>query len=206
MTDGTLREQGIKTLICGALSPEMLNYGESIGLRIIHGIAGELKKSCRLIANGDWTSPNIGFPDAADNAGIRVPRGVPVKERMDSQAGRVWWLRNWSGREGFRQSFAGEVDSGPGRILCLPEMRIEKTSRTRNTMLTIPLSCVQLLNDQGIKACYGTSEPYTGSFCSFRLSDIAGNQDLVFPSEAGSDRSAHHLPRASWSERTRLKE
>jgi hypothetical protein len=73
-------------------------------------------------------------------------------------------------------------------------------------MLTIPLSSVQLLNDQGIRACYGTSEPYMGSFCSFWLSDIAGNQDLVFPSGAGSDRLAHHLPKATWSERTRLKE
>ncbi len=73
-------------------------------------------------------------------------------------------------------------------------------------MLAVPLFCVQLLNDQGIRACYGASELHTGSFCSFRLSDIADNLDLVFPAGAGSDRLAHHLPRATWSERTRLRE
>ena len=41
----TLRDPGIETLICGALSLEMLNYGESIGLRIMHGIAGEVRGS-----------------------------------------------------------------------------------------------------------------------------------------------------------------
>ncbi len=39
-----LRDQGIKTLICGALSPEMLNYGESLGMKIIHGIAGDIEE------------------------------------------------------------------------------------------------------------------------------------------------------------------
>ncbi len=46
-----------------------------------------LKKSCRLIANKNWTSPNIGFPDAADNAGTRVARSAAARARMGSQAG-----------------------------------------------------------------------------------------------------------------------
>jgi predicted Fe-Mo cluster-binding NifX family protein len=43
----TLREKRVKTLICGALSPEILNYGESIGLKIIHGIAGDIEEVLR---------------------------------------------------------------------------------------------------------------------------------------------------------------
>ena len=118
----------------------MLNYGESIGLKIIHGIAGDIEEVLQAYRERKLDQPNIGFPDAADNAGIRAAGGVPVEERTESTRGRVWWLRNRSGREGFRQSFAGEVGGRPGRILCLPEMRIEKTARTRDTMLAVPLS------------------------------------------------------------------
>ena len=70
----TLREQGVEILICGALSPEMLNYGESIGLKIIHGIAGDIDEVLQAYREGSWTSPNTGFPDAVENAGTRAAR------------------------------------------------------------------------------------------------------------------------------------
>ncbi len=58
----TLREQGIETLICGALSPEMLNYGESIDLRIIHGIAGEIEEVLRAYREGRLDQPQYWLP------------------------------------------------------------------------------------------------------------------------------------------------
>jgi predicted Fe-Mo cluster-binding NifX family protein len=58
----TLREQGIETLICGALSPETLNYGESIGLRIIHGIAGEIEEILQAYREKKLDQPKYRLP------------------------------------------------------------------------------------------------------------------------------------------------
>lgn len=57
-----LREQGIDTLICGALSPEILNYGESIGLRIIHGIAGDIEEVLRAHIERKLDQPRYWLP------------------------------------------------------------------------------------------------------------------------------------------------
>jgi predicted Fe-Mo cluster-binding NifX family protein len=57
-----LREQGIKTLICGALSPEMLNYIESIGLTVIHGIAGEVDEILRAHREEKLDLPQYWLP------------------------------------------------------------------------------------------------------------------------------------------------
>src|SRR5208337_53064 len=49
------------------------------------GLRAISKKSCRLIANGNWTSPDIGFPDAADNAGtgamLHAPKGFSIRRK-----------------------------------------------------------------------------------------------------------------------------
>jgi predicted Fe-Mo cluster-binding NifX family protein len=58
----TLREQGTKTLICGALSPEMLNYGEGIGLRIIHGIAGDIEEVLQAYRERKLDRPRYWIP------------------------------------------------------------------------------------------------------------------------------------------------
>ncbi|MGC8493566.1 MAG: NifB/NifX family molybdenum-iron cluster-binding protein [Syntrophobacteraceae bacterium] len=58
----TLRKQGIDTVICGALSPEMLNYGESLGLRIIHGIAGDIGEVLQAYRKGELDRPRYWLP------------------------------------------------------------------------------------------------------------------------------------------------
>ena len=58
----TLREKGTRTLICGALSPEMLNYGESIGLRIIHGIAGDIEEVLQAYRERKLDPPQYWIP------------------------------------------------------------------------------------------------------------------------------------------------
>ncbi len=58
----TLQGKGIKTLICGALSPEMLNYGESIGLRIIHGIAGDIDEVLQAYRERKLDRPQYWLP------------------------------------------------------------------------------------------------------------------------------------------------
>ena len=66
----SLREQGITTLICGALSPEMLNHGESIGLKIIHGIAGDIEEVLQAYRERKLDQPQI--------LASRMPRTTPV--------------------------------------------------------------------------------------------------------------------------------
>ncbi|MHC1724498.1 MAG: NifB/NifX family molybdenum-iron cluster-binding protein [Syntrophobacteraceae bacterium] len=58
----SLREQGIGTLICGALSPEILNYGESIGLKIVHGVAGEIEEVLQAYRDQKLDQPQYWLP------------------------------------------------------------------------------------------------------------------------------------------------
>jgi predicted Fe-Mo cluster-binding NifX family protein len=58
----TLLEQGTKTLICGALSTGMLNYGESIGLEIIHGVAGDIEEVLRAYHDQKLDQPKYWLP------------------------------------------------------------------------------------------------------------------------------------------------
>lgn len=58
----TLQQQGIDIVICGALSPEMLNYGESLGLRIIHGIAGDIGEVLQAYRKGELDRPRYWLP------------------------------------------------------------------------------------------------------------------------------------------------
>lgn len=57
-----LWEQGAKTVICGALSPEALNYGQSIGLRIIHGIAGDIEEVLGAYHDQKLDQPQYWLP------------------------------------------------------------------------------------------------------------------------------------------------
>ena len=80
----TLREKGIKTLICGALSPEMLNYGESIGLRIIHGIAGNIEEVLQAYRERKLDQPRYWLPGCRGQCRYRgnaaCAKGVQYKE------------------------------------------------------------------------------------------------------------------------------
>ncbi|MDR3567383.1 MAG: NifB/NifX family molybdenum-iron cluster-binding protein [Syntrophobacteraceae bacterium] len=58
----TLRRQGINTVICGALSPAMLSYAESLGFRIIHGIAGEIQEVLEAYCKGELDCPRYWLP------------------------------------------------------------------------------------------------------------------------------------------------
>ena len=37
-----LQKQGVSTLICGALSPDLLQYANHLGLHVIYGVAGDI--------------------------------------------------------------------------------------------------------------------------------------------------------------------
>ncbi len=68
----TLKQQGIDTVICGALSPEMLIYGEGMGIRIIHGIAGDVGEILGAYRQGVLDSPRYWLPGCR---GVRRYKG-----------------------------------------------------------------------------------------------------------------------------------
>ncbi len=94
----SLHRQGITIVICGALSPEMLTYGESLGLKIIHGIAGDIGEVLEAYRKGALDNPRYWLPGCrgqrrykggahcgANAAGIG-PQG-PTPARKDPEAG-----------------------------------------------------------------------------------------------------------------------
>ena len=93
----TLRRQGIDIVICGALSPKMLNYCENIGLRIIHGIAGDIGEVFQAYCSGELDRPRYWLPGCGGQG--RYREGAKC---MDKPAG-------------------AEQGGGPGGLCVCPE-------------------------------------------------------------------------------------
>ncbi|MEN6483915.1 MAG: hypothetical protein ABFD98_03435 [Syntrophobacteraceae bacterium] len=73
----TLKDRGVRVLICGALSPETLGYAESLGFRIIHGIAGEIDEILEAYRGQKLNRPQYWLPGRFGQCGRRgcVPAG-----------------------------------------------------------------------------------------------------------------------------------
>lgn len=102
-----LREEGIKTLICGVLSPEVLRYGESLGLRILSGVAGEIDEVLRAYRERKLDQPQYRLP------GCRGPR------RCRGGAGCVGRARGGGKGQG------GRTGGGPAGKRAVPSWRME---------------------------------------------------------------------------------
>jgi predicted Fe-Mo cluster-binding NifX family protein len=63
-----LRERGVTTLICGALSPELLYYAEKLGIKVVCGVAGEVEEVRRSYWQEGLDQPQFWLP------GCRGPR------------------------------------------------------------------------------------------------------------------------------------
>jgi predicted Fe-Mo cluster-binding NifX family protein len=57
-----LHKEGVGTLICGALSPEVLSFGEHLGMRIIHGVAGEIGEVLHAYREKRLDQPSFRLP------------------------------------------------------------------------------------------------------------------------------------------------
>ncbi|MEW6660068.1 MAG: hypothetical protein AB1424_15530 [Thermodesulfobacteriota bacterium] len=57
-----LQGRGVTTLICGALSPDLLQQGERLGLRIICGVAGEVGEVLRSYWQDRLDQPRFRLP------------------------------------------------------------------------------------------------------------------------------------------------
>lgn len=73
----TLREQGIRILIFGALSPETFNFAKH-RFRNHHGMAWEIEEVLHAYREVKLGQPDIGSRDVADNGGTRPARRVVI--------------------------------------------------------------------------------------------------------------------------------
>ncbi len=57
-----LKAQNVTTLICGAVSRELLFYAEGLGFRVFHGVAGEVRKVVEAYAAGRLDEREFWMP------------------------------------------------------------------------------------------------------------------------------------------------
>lgn len=119
-----LRRRGVKILICGALSPDLLAYGEQIGLQIIAGVAGEIDEVVQAFVSRQLDQPRFWLP------GCRGPRryrlrctleGGPRREPETGEEGQK--PEAAVGRDRTRASTAGPHSrnkGGPGGLCVCP--------------------------------------------------------------------------------------
>jgi predicted Fe-Mo cluster-binding NifX family protein len=63
-----LREKGVRTLICGALSPDLRHYAKKLGIKIVCGVAGGIDEVRRSFWHNQLDQPQFWLP------GCRGPR------------------------------------------------------------------------------------------------------------------------------------
>jgi predicted Fe-Mo cluster-binding NifX family protein len=63
-----LREKGVSTLICGALSADLLLYAQELGLTVVSGVAGEVQEVVQSYWQNTLDHPRFWLP------GCRGPR------------------------------------------------------------------------------------------------------------------------------------
>lgn len=88
-----LREKGVKTLICGALSPDLLHYAGELGMAVVCGVAGEVEEVRQSYWRNQLDQPQFWLP------GCR---------------GRRRYRSGWKGVKGC-QDFAKGSNRGPKR-------------------------------------------------------------------------------------------
>lgn len=67
-----LRERGIDILICGALSPDLLSYGRSLGIQIIPGISGFIDEVLVAFREKKLSQPCFRLPGCMRGRGYRT--------------------------------------------------------------------------------------------------------------------------------------
>jgi len=57
-----LKAKAVSTLICGALTSDLLAFGEQLGFRIIHGVAGEVEEVIEAYRQDQLDQPRFRLP------------------------------------------------------------------------------------------------------------------------------------------------
>lgn len=116
-----MREEGVKTLVCGALRPEMLNYGQSMGLRIIHGVAGDIEEVLKAYREQRLDQPQYWLPGCrgqrrykgGGSCAVNAVSGVPFEEESAKPA------KGAAGKNSVRTG-RNKAAGGPGGFCVCP--------------------------------------------------------------------------------------
>lgn len=84
----TLHDKGVNTLICGALSPDLLSFGEKLGLNIIHGVAGGIHEVVEAYHEDRLHEPRFWLPGCQGPQ--RCRQGVPYQDKGGEGAEQAW--------------------------------------------------------------------------------------------------------------------
>lgn len=57
-----LRSEGVRILICGALSPDLLSYGNRLGFQIVYGVAGDIDEVLQAFQTQKLGQPQFRLP------------------------------------------------------------------------------------------------------------------------------------------------
>ena len=76
-----LQERGVKTLICGALSPDLLKCAQKLGIKVVCGVAGEVEEVRRSYWQDRLDQPQFWLPGCRGlrryRSGFRGGRACP---------------------------------------------------------------------------------------------------------------------------------
>jgi hypothetical protein len=81
-----LQKQGVSTLICGALSPDLLQYAGHLGLHVIYGVAGDIEDVLGAYRNQRLDHPHYWLPGCKGRRNYRqgcVKRGAECPRDED---------------------------------------------------------------------------------------------------------------------------
>ena len=102
-----LKKMGVTTLVCGALSADLLRYAENLKLRVICGVAGGVPDVLDAYKEGRLDQPRFWLP------GCRCKRRFSADERMDAMSGRQG---GGSGQGQGQGKGRGREQGGAGRM------------------------------------------------------------------------------------------
>jgi predicted Fe-Mo cluster-binding NifX family protein len=102
-----LRGKGIETLICGALSPDLLSYAKQLGLQVIHGVAGDIDEVIQAFRTQQLGQSHFWLPGCR---GERNYRQGCVTEGAES-------LQDGQSKRDHQRS----VRAGPGGFCICPQ-------------------------------------------------------------------------------------
>lgn len=119
-----LRTRGVQTLICGALSPDLLTYGEQIGLRIIPGVAGEIDEVVKAFESRELDKPRFWTPGCKGPRryrGLRSRTDAPVEDSSPSGGGDEQPSASSGRQKGVSTGGQGaKKRGGPGGVCACP--------------------------------------------------------------------------------------
>jgi hypothetical protein len=110
-----LREHGVKTLICGALSLDLQNCAVGLGLKIIPGVAGDIKEVIKAYRQNCLGQPEFWLPGCRGarryRQGLRNNRCMLITK---SQGGEPIMARGGTGSGGGQGGSSGGRCRGAG--------------------------------------------------------------------------------------------